>query len=78
MQTPEVQRRTALLFVAANDTRWNSTLYMLQRYLQLAPAVQRLRAAFEEGEENQIPGLLEVLPTEEVLTQLRACMVVCA
>lgn len=74
MQSDDARRRSALLFVASNDTRWNSTLYMLQRYLQLAPAVQKLLAAIDEAEEHPIPHLHENLPSEEILTQVRACM----
>lgn len=77
MQSEDARRRSALMFKVSNDTRWNSTLYMLQRYLQLCPAVQKLLGALEGAEENPIPGLLEVLPSEEVIAQVRSCMPVC-
>ena len=74
MQSANSKKITALLFRVANETRWNSTFYMIQRYIFLSPAIQKLLGCIAAGEETDIPGLSAVLPSHELLQALRACV----
>lgn len=75
LRVQEVSRaeQVALLFKPANDTRWNSKLYMLRRCLELLASVRRLQHLIAAGTEEAILNLSDVVLTPAEESTLRQC-----
>jgi hypothetical protein len=67
----EIREQNIKHFKNDCETRWNSTLFMVQRCLELLPVVQRVHIRAQLQNQDTVAGLEQVLLPEPTVQQLR-------